>query len=105
PLSEQQKIAKILSTWDKTISTTERLIENSIQQKKALMQQLLTGKNRLLDDEGKRFEGEWEGVKLSAVGQITMGSSPKSEAYNDVRDGLPLLHGNADILYRKSVPR
>ena len=59
PILEQQKIAKILSTWDKAISTTERLIENSIQQKKALMQQLLTGKKRLLDDEGKRFEGEW----------------------------------------------
>src|SRR5699024_322919 len=35
PLPEQQKIAKILSTWDKAISTTERLIENSTQQKKA----------------------------------------------------------------------
>ena len=105
PLSEQQKIAKILSTWDKAISTTERLIENSIQQKSALMQQLLTGKKRLLDESGQQFAGEWEDVKLSAVGQITMGSSPKSEAYNDVGDGLPLLQGNADIKNRKSVPR
>ena len=48
PVLEQQKIAKILSTWDKAISTTERLIDNSTQQKKALMQQLLTGKKRLL---------------------------------------------------------
>ena len=46
PLSEQQKIAKIITTWDKAISTTERLIENSTQQKKALMQQLLMGKKR-----------------------------------------------------------
>ena len=105
PLPEQQKIAKILSTWDKAISTTERLIENSTQQKKALMQQLLTGKKRLLDDSGKRFEGEWEEVKLTEVAQITMGSSPKSEAYNEVGDGLPLLQGNADIKNRKSVPR
>lgn len=64
PLPEQQKIAKILTTWDKAISTTERLIDNSKQQKKALMQQLLTGKKRLLDDNGKPFEGEWEEVKL-----------------------------------------
>ncbi len=34
PLPEQRKIAKILSTWDKAISTTERLIDNSKQQKK-----------------------------------------------------------------------
>lgn len=60
PLPEQRKIAKILSTWDKAISTTEKLIETSKQQKKALMQQLLTGKKRLIDPEtGKAFEGEW----------------------------------------------
>ena len=67
PLPEQQKIAKILSTWDKAISTTERLIENSIQQKKALMQQLLTSKKRLLDESGQRFEGEWEDMELGDV--------------------------------------
>ena len=64
PLPEQRKIAKILSTWDKAISTTELLIDNSKQQKKALMQQLLTGKKRLLDDSGKPFEGEWNKIKL-----------------------------------------
>ena len=67
PLPEQQKIAKILSTWDTAISTTERLIENSSQQKKALMQQLLTGKKRLLDESSKRFEGEWEEIELGDV--------------------------------------
>lgn len=59
PLPEQKKIAQILSTWDKAITTTEQLISNSQQQKKALMQQLLTGKKRLLDDNGVRFSGEW----------------------------------------------
>jgi type I restriction enzyme S subunit len=67
PLSEQNKIAKILSTWDKAISATERLIDNSKQQKKALMQQLLTGKKRLLDDSGKRFEEEWEATMLGLL--------------------------------------
>ncbi|HCT9099355.1 TPA: restriction endonuclease subunit S [Proteus mirabilis] len=47
PLPEQKKIAQILSTWDKAIATTEKLIDASQQQKKALMQQLLTGKKRL----------------------------------------------------------
>ncbi|UTI02697.1 restriction endonuclease subunit S [Aeromonas caviae] len=46
PLPEQRKIAQILSTWDEVIATTERLIANSQQQRKALMQQLLTGKKR-----------------------------------------------------------
>ncbi|PRO70128.1 restriction endonuclease subunit S [Alteromonas gracilis] len=105
PLSEQRKIAKILSTWDKAISTTERLIENSKQQKKALMQQLLTGKKRLLDDSGKPFEGAWEEVKLSKVADAVMGSSPKSSSYNESSEGLPLIQGNADIKNRKSAPR
>ncbi|HDR1007899.1 TPA: restriction endonuclease subunit S, partial [Pasteurella multocida] len=59
PLPEQTKIAEILSTWDKAIQTTEQLLTNSQQQKKVLMQQLLTGKKRL-----KGFSGEWRKVKL-----------------------------------------
>ena len=88
PFPEQQKIAKILSTWDKAISTTERLIENSTQQKKALMQQLLTGKKRLLDDEGKRFESEWEEVKLGKVADVRDGTHDSPE-FIDV--GYPLI--------------
>lgn len=106
PLPEQRKIAQILSTWDRGIATTEKLIDASKQQKKALMQQLLTGKKRLVDPEtGKAFEGDREEVGLSQLAVITMGSSPKSEAYNEIGEGLPLLQGNADIKFRKSVPR
>lgn len=67
PLLEQKKIVKILSTWDKAISTTERLIENSTQQKKALMQQLLTGKKRLLDESGQQFSDKWKKVELGKL--------------------------------------
>lgn len=105
PLLEQKKIAEILTTWDKAITTTEHLLANSQQQKKALMQQLLTGKKRLLDKNGVRFSGEWRRHNLSDVAMIVMGSSPKSEAYNDRRKGLPLLQGNADIKDRRSCPR
>lgn len=82
PFPEQQKIANILSTWDKAISTTERLIDNSTQQKKALMQQLLTGKKRLLDDEGKRFEGEFNQHRLSELVNIDKKSLGKNTPEN-----------------------
>ena len=101
PLPEQQKIAKILSTWDKAISTTERLIDNSTQQKKALMQQLLTGKKRLLDESGKRFEGEWE---MSSLGNLAVkvgsGKTPKggSESYQNT--GIPLIRSQ-NVLWGK----
>ncbi|WP_113906669.1 restriction endonuclease subunit S [Aliidiomarina celeris] len=77
-LVEQKKIAEILSTWDKAITTTEQLLANSQQQKKALMQQLLTGKTRLLDENGERFSGEWKKVKLGAVADMNSGGTPKS---------------------------
>lgn len=67
PYNEQKKIAQILSTWDKAISVTEKLLTNSQQQKKALMQQLLTGKKRLLDERGGRYGGEWHRAELGAV--------------------------------------
>ena len=44
--NRQNKIAQILSTWDKAIEATDKLIENCKAQKKALMQQLLMGKKR-----------------------------------------------------------
>ena len=67
PFAEQQKIAQILSTWDKAIAVTEQLLANSQQQKKALMQQLLTSKKRLLDENGVRFEGEWKLTELNSL--------------------------------------
>ncbi len=61
-LPEQKKVAQILSTWDNAISATERLLDNSQQRKKALMQQLLTGKKRL-----PGFEREWEKLNLGSL--------------------------------------
>jgi len=62
PLPEQQRIAEILSTWDRAIETVEALIANARGQKKALMQSLLTGKKRL-----PGFSEEWRWLKFSDV--------------------------------------
>ena len=61
-LPEQQEIAEILSAQDKLIALKEKLIEEKKRQKKALMQQLLTGKKRL-----PGFSGEWVDVKLGDI--------------------------------------
>ncbi|MGM8901052.1 restriction endonuclease subunit S, partial [Psychrobacter sp. 1Y4] len=100
PLPEQQKIANILSTWDKAISTTERLIDNSTQQKKALMQKLLTGKKRLLDDKGERFEGEWKEGKLVDFAKIKKGKALSSK---DLKEGsYPVIAGGKSSPYTHS---
>ena len=62
PLAEQKKIAEILSCWDEGIEKLSALIEKKKIQKKALMQQLLTGKHRL-----KGFSTPWNEVKLEDV--------------------------------------
>ncbi|MGL5291290.1 MAG: restriction endonuclease subunit S, partial [Vibrionaceae bacterium] len=67
---EEEKIAQILATWDKSITTTERLLELARQQKKALMQQLLTGKKRLLDKNGVRFSGKFKRFRFADLVEI-----------------------------------
>lgn len=62
PLSEQQKIAEVLSTWDKAIEKQSQLIEKLELRKKGLMQQLLTGKKRL-----PGFSSEWKTMKLGEL--------------------------------------
>lgn len=59
PLAEQEKIAEILSTWDKAIDKQTQLIEKLELRKKGLMQQLLTGKKRL-----PGFTGEWKKIAI-----------------------------------------
>lgn len=62
PIEEQTKIAQILSAWDKAITTTERLLANSQQQKQALMQQLLTGQKRFAG-----FKEKWTSMLLEEM--------------------------------------
>lgn len=73
---EQQKIAQILFTWDQAIELKEKLIEEKKEQKKGLMQKLLTGEVRL-----PGFDGEWEEVRLEEVL-----FSPKKEIVQNPQD-------------------
>jgi type I restriction enzyme S subunit len=74
PLPEQQKIARILSTWDKAIEKLEALIAAKQKRKKALMQQLLTGKKRF-----SGFEWEWKEAKLKNLCAIVTGKKDVNE--------------------------
>ncbi|PNE02991.1 hypothetical protein A15D_01394 [Alcanivorax sp. MD8A] len=93
PIDEQRKIATILSTWDEAITSTELLLAKSKQQKKALMQQLLTGKKRL-----PGFDQEWRELTL---GQLF------SERREVGSTGLPLLSVTSEhgIINRNDVGR
>lgn len=62
PLEEQKKIARILSLQDKVIELKEKHLAEKQRQKKFLMQQLLTGKKRLMG-----FSDPWKMVKACRV--------------------------------------
>jgi type I restriction enzyme, S subunit len=61
-IEEQDKIAKILSTWDKSISLKEELLKKRNLLKRNLMMNLLTGKIRF-----PGFEEDWKEIKLGSV--------------------------------------
>lgn len=89
PLLEQKKIAKVLSTWDKAIATTEKLLINSQQQKKSLMQKLLTGSKRLAG-----FNDKWKDGTLGDLAIIDSGFSFKSTTFTDSATGIPIVRMN-----------
>lgn len=86
PLAEQEKIAEILSTQDKLITLKEKLIEEKKRQKKYLMQQLLTGKQRL-----PGFNGKWRKLLFKECIKEVDSRSSKNNQYpilSVTKDGI-----------------
>ncbi len=98
--AEQHAIAAALSDVDALISSLDELIAKKRAVKIGAMQQLLTGKQRLLG-----FSGKWGERSLGEVAYVKMGQSPSSRNYNVHSVGLPLIQGNADIENRKTIAR
>ncbi|NLI64556.1 MAG: hypothetical protein GX367_07480 [Bacteroidales bacterium] len=67
-IPEQQKIADILSTWDRAIELKESLIKEKEEQKKGLMQELLTPVN----------SNQWFKLKLRDLGKTYNGLTGKT---------------------------
>ena len=95
-LPEQQKIAEILSTWDKAIEKQTQLIEKLELRKKGLMQQLLTGKKRL-----PGFGGKWKKVKLGDVTIFLSTNLFSREQLNNVKGNILNIH-YGDVLVKYS---
>lgn len=63
-IKEQELIISVLHLWDTAIEKQSELIEKLKLRKRALMQQLLTGKKRL-----PGFSGEWKRIKLGDIAE------------------------------------
>lgn len=102
PIKEQKNITQTLLTWDQAIVTTERLLDLAHQQKKALMQQLLTGKKRLRDNNGVWFSGEWNDLPLCKMAEVIVSSVDKKTE----PDEIPIdLCNYTDVYYNHRITR
>lgn len=103
---EQQKIAAILSTWDRAIAKQQQLIAAKQQFKKGLMQRLLTGKQRF---EG--FEGEWVILEFGKIAQRAIGkfdckkdsTSKKCIELEHLNQDTGTINGWTDSKNQKSI--
>ncbi|SJM95118.1 Type I restriction modification DNA specificity domain protein [Crenothrix polyspora] len=95
-LPEQQKIAQILSTWDKAIEKLEALITAKQKRKKALMQQLLTGKVRFAG-----FDGEWRKTKIGDFSKLTAGGTPSTKIANYWGGEIPWM--NSGDVHQRNI--
>ena len=92
PLPEQRKIAVVLSSADRSIAATEKLIAKLADLKKALMQQLLTkgiGHTEFKPSPLGQIPKIWGCVTLSQHAKLKGGYAFSSEDYAD--DGIQLI--------------
>jgi|SRR5690625_338845 len=86
PLPEQKAIADCLSTWDRGIEKLAALIDAKKEQKKGLMQRLLTGSLRLRSATGEPFDGEWKKMIVNELADVYDGTH---QTPNYVDEGIP----------------
>ena len=92
PLPEQQKISKILYAQDKVIALKQNLLQEKKQQKKYLMQKLLSadGTSFMLDGV-KINKSEWKKEKLKNLCEMSSGSTPKRDHHENFSGNISWL--------------
>jgi type I restriction enzyme, S subunit len=112
---EQAAITAIPTKVDEAIAATENSINAAEKLKKALMQNLLTG--RLKADGNLRKQDEyyvdekfgkvpvgWLPGKLGDIADIIAGQSPTGDTYNDEGKGTPMLNGPTEFTDYFPIP-
>lgn len=84
--SEQNRIVSVLETWDKAIEKLSKKLEIKKQIKKGLMQDLLTGKKRLMG-----FSDDWEVKALKDLASVSKGRQLNIE--NMYGGDYPVING------------
>ena len=96
PLSTQHRIASILSRYDSLLENYQKqikLLEEAAQRlyKEWFVDLRFPGHENTVIVDG--VPDGWEKKKLHEIAEVVMGSSPKSEFYNNDKQGLPFHQG------------
>lgn len=108
PEPEQTAIATILSKVDEAIQATQNTIKAAEKLKKALMQNLLTGKLKpdgawrteeefYLDEKFGKVPIGWTYGTLRDIAEIIAGQSPTGDTYNNEGKGMAMLNGPTEF--------
>jgi len=97
PLPEQKAIAQVLSTADAAIHTTEKLIAQKELRKKWLMQNLLTGKKRIRNDELGMMNDEWKSIRIGETFKFIKSYSISREGLQNESEGSVFCIHYGDI--------
>ena len=102
-LSEQQRIASLLSKYDELIENNKRRIELLEKSARQLYKEWFVRFRFPGHEHVKVIDGVPEGwvfKPLKEIANITMGQSPKSEFYNSDGEGLPFHQGVTKFGFR-----
>lgn len=103
PLSEQRKIAVILSTVDDAIEKTDAIIEETKQLKKGLMQIFFVNRAYMMSSKANKEPTNLKPIYLQELGKIVTGTTPntKLEEYYNSHDYMFI--GPADLGNAKRI--
>lgn len=121
-LEIQEKIASILSALDDKIEVNNEINKTLEEMAQTLFKRWFidfdfpnengepyrSSGGKMVDSELGEIPDGWEVATLETkkeFGELIMGLSPKSESYNDLQQGLPLLNGAADFTKLKLSPK
>jgi type I restriction enzyme S subunit len=106
--TEQSRISKVIQQVDYAIENIEFFIEKAQQLKKALMQNLLSGRLKpdgtwrssnefACDEKNGKVPMKWRVFRLDELAKVTMGQSPGGDTLNVNGVGIPFIQGKADL--------
>jgi type I restriction enzyme S subunit len=96
--TEQRAIAQALSDVDALLATLDQMIAKKRDLKQAAMQQLLTGKTRLLG-----FSGDWEMKRLGEIADVLKGNT-LSKSVTSASGMYPcILYGELFTIYDRVI--